>query len=99
MTSLKDENQMMVCKKEKRRGATVVTFGQNGFTMCSTVQMDDRIDLGMCSTAHWTMVLTLLYCVVRGTLVSTVLYCPVDNRTNCREQRPMRSAASMDMLR
>ena len=44
---------------------------------------DKRTDLGLCSTAQWTMVLTLLRRIVRGAIVSTLLYCPVDNRTNC----------------
>jgi hypothetical protein len=35
-------------EKRKRRGATVVTFGQNGFTMCSTVQ-GTSVQTGVCA--------------------------------------------------
>jgi hypothetical protein len=98
---LKDENQGMVGKrkrKKKKEGGYRRHVWTKRVYDVQYGPRDERTDLGMCSTAQWTMVLTLLCRFVRGTILSTVLYCPVDNRTNCGMERPKRLAASMDML-
>jgi hypothetical protein len=56
MTSLEDENQMMVCKKEKKEGGYRRHNRTRRIYVVQYCPRDDHTDLVMCSTVQGTIV-------------------------------------------